>query len=263
MKYFVISDTHSFYTETIKALNEKGYDSTNENHTLILCGDAFDRGKESKQMFEWLQSLPQDRFVYIKGNHEDLLQECYNDIKTGVNLSYHHLHNGTLNTISDICDVNWYDIGLVRETDRKIEKDLQPLLNFIDKKCVDYFETNNYVFVHGWIPCVEEYRQTLGSYQKEMVFDNNWRTGNWSDARWVNGIEAWKKGIKIEGKTIVCGHWHCSWGWSHIDQKRKEFPPKNHIDWQKSFEPYLKDGIAAIDACTAYSGIVNCVIFDN
>ena len=67
---------------------------------------------------------------------------------------------------------------------------------------------------------------------------------------------------EIPGKTIVCGHFHSSWGWSHIDQKRKEWPPKNYKNWQKSFEPYIKEGIMAIDSCCAYSGFLNCLTLE-
>lgn len=60
-------------------------------------------------------------------------------------------------------------------------------------------------------------------------------------------------------KTIVCGHWNCSWGWSHILQKRKEFPNNSRKEWEKSFEPYIEQGIIAFDACTDYSGIINVI----
>jgi len=38
-KYFVASDTHSFYTPFIKELNKTGFDLNNEEHILIICGD--------------------------------------------------------------------------------------------------------------------------------------------------------------------------------------------------------------------------------
>jgi hypothetical protein len=60
----------------------------------------------------------------------------------------------------------------------------------------------------------------------------------------------------------VFGHFHTSYYWSHIKQERKEFPQKNRKEWWKSFEPVILDSIIGIDGCTAYSGIVNCVVFD-
>ena len=50
MRYYVVSDVHSFYTEMIKALTEKGYFEDKEPHKLIICGDMFDRGSESVAM---------------------------------------------------------------------------------------------------------------------------------------------------------------------------------------------------------------------
>ena len=32
--------------------------------------------------------------------------------------------------------------------------------------------------------------------------------------------------------------------------------------WKDSFQPYIKPGIMAIDACTSYSGIVNCIVIE-
>ena len=48
MKYFAISDMHSFYSIAKKSLDEAGFDPDNENHTLVVCGDIFDRGDETK-----------------------------------------------------------------------------------------------------------------------------------------------------------------------------------------------------------------------
>ena len=50
-KYFIFSDTHSFFTILKKELDRKGFDVNNKNHILILCGDLFDRGNESKEIY--------------------------------------------------------------------------------------------------------------------------------------------------------------------------------------------------------------------
>jgi hypothetical protein len=75
-------------------------------------------------------------------------------------------------------------------------------------------------------------------------------------------MHAWARGAKLPGKTIVCGHFHSSWGHSHLHLDRKEFPQKNRVDWQKSFEPFVDEGIIAIDACTPYTGFCNCLVLD-
>ena len=55
IKYFCVSDVHSFYNELINALNSKNFDINNNEHKLILCGDAFDRGDDTVKVFEFLK----------------------------------------------------------------------------------------------------------------------------------------------------------------------------------------------------------------
>lgn len=263
MKYFVISDTHSFYTETIKVLKEKGYDQNNEDHTLILCGDAFDRGNESKEMFDWMKSLPKDRFIYIRGNHEDLLEECYEDIVKGKTTGYHHFTNGTIKTICNLCEIhNPYEIGMNEYVDEKIKNNLRGVLDFISDRCVDFFETKHYVFVHGWIPVKSDIFYCL--------YDKNWRRASKyrkSRSRWLNGMSMRHYNeIKVPNKTVVCGHWHTSWARVNITGELEEEFPANKQDkdmMYETFKPYEEDGIIAIDACTAYSGFVNCIVLED
>ena len=142
-----------------------------------------------------------------------------------------------------IYDPTWRD---------KIIAIMQPVLDWIEKKCVDYFEVGNFVCVHGWVPCY----QGLDDFRDATKAD-------WERARWDNGMKMWSNPMcRVDGKTVICGHWHCSWGWSHLKQLRKEFPPTNRSDWQKSFEPFVEDGIIAIDACTSYSNLCNVIVIE-
>jgi hypothetical protein len=63
-------------------------------------------------------------------------------------------------------------------------------------------------------------------------------------------------GITEPGKTIVCGHFHCSWG--HAKEGRG-------AEWGEGavFDPYRSEGIIALDACTSYSGKVNCIVIED
>ena len=48
----------------------------NSGDRLILLGDLFDRGSESWEVFQTVQKLDEsmgERFVLLKGNHEDYL----------------------------------------------------------------------------------------------------------------------------------------------------------------------------------------------
>jgi hypothetical protein len=70
-------------------------------------------------------------------------------------------------------------------------------------------------------------------------------------------MEAAHNGILEAGKTIVCGHWHCSFGHARYEQYGSDFED------DANFDPYCAEGILAIDACTAFSHRVNCVVIED
>jgi hypothetical protein len=254
-KIFVMSDVHSFYDAMMTALDEKGFDKDNPTHHIVICGDLFDRGPDAVKLFEFIKEMSeQGRLTYVCGNHEDLLFECANEIRRGRGVSHHHISNGTFDTICQFTGMSKYDLCFGPLDKAEYEKKIMPLLDFINLNTVDYAEFADYIFVHGWIPC----DPVLGN----VADDWDLSTADWEGARWINGMHAWAKGAKLPGKTIVCGHFHSSWGHSHLHLDRKEFPQKNREDWQKSFEPFVDEGIIAIDACTAYTGIVNCLVLE-
>lgn len=252
-KYFITSDVHSFFDQLMVALSEKGFDKDNNDHIFCICGDLFDRGDQTVELFEFVNSMQaQNRLIYVAGNHESLLFDCLTEISRGQLPGRHHFHNGTIKTICQFCGQNEW-IMYDPTWRRQICETMQPVLDFISDNCVDYAEIGDYVLVHGWVPCY----QGLDDFRDATSDD-------WERARWENGMEMWKyPRCRVEGKTVICGHFHCSWGWSNIRQERKEFPQKNMKGWKKSFEPFIDDGIMAIDACTAYSDICNVVVIED
>ena len=227
--YFVVSDVHSYYSEFIKALNEAGFDINNSEHFLVLCGDAFDRGSEAVSMFNFMKSL-NDRLIYIRGNHEDLLFDCVKDLKENEGCaSIHHYQNGTVDTIIQFKNANI----------------LEEVLEFIDNHTVDYFELDKYIFCHGWIPT--KYNNNL-----DLDFKKEATTEEWQKCRWFNGMAEWHKGNKLDNRTVVCGHWHCSYGnYNYHNIGSGEF------ESDSSFESFVDTGIIALDSCTAFSKKVN------
>lgn len=116
---------------------------------------------------------------------------------------------------------------------------------------LDYFETEHYVFTHGWIP-------SIPNRDKSYSYISSWREADreqWNQARWFNGMDAAQ--TADENKTIVCGHWHTSYGHSKYEHKGTEFGE------DADFSPYYGPGIIAIDACTAFSGKVNCLVMED
>ena len=72
-------------------------------------------------------------------------------------------------------------------------------------------------------------------------------------------MEMWhNRACREPNKTIVCGHWHCSWGHVMYEDKGKY----TEFDASANWEPFAADGILAIDACTAYTQKINCVIIE-
>ena len=280
-KYFIVSDIHSAYTPLKTALTEKGFDLANPEHILVVNGDLFDRMDESKQLLEFVKSLD-DRFIYVRGNHEDLLQDLYADIMSNRPIGSHHFSNGTVKTICDLCDLTHTDFNNWGYTDNaqlKIKEIIGDLLDYIESKCINYFEiANKYIITHCWIPLIEKEdnyyyysakKLYLGIYDKWNIDPTaledkeffEYRS-KWMASRWGNPFECWKQKMCPEGKVIVSGHWHTSYGFSHIDMKLKEWPDKNRKDWQDSFKIWKRDNFIAIDGCVAYSGIVNCLVIN-
>lgn len=256
-KYFTVSDVHSFYSELSDALHRKGFDLTDPEHILVICGDAFDRGSESIKLFEFIKDLhKENRLVYVRGNHEDLLMNFVDAIRKNKNIGMHHISNGTAHTVAQITNTTVYDV-VGQTVDRKsFDEKIDELLSFINSVTVDYFELGKTVFVHGWVP-------TATDAEGKIIVHENWRDGGWSDARWDNGMEMFHFNIfPMDKEIVVCGHWHTSFAWANYEKKCSEW------NADAIFDPYIKYSkdcyhmIVAIDACTAHTYTVNCVVFD-
>ena len=77
-KYFIVSDIHSFYDELATGLTLSGFEYNNPDHILVVCGDVFDRGEQTLEVYDFLSSLPKKRCILIKGNHESLYLKLLN-----------------------------------------------------------------------------------------------------------------------------------------------------------------------------------------
>lgn len=244
MKYFIFSDVHSFYDELMLALNNAGFDKDNPEHIIVSCGDLLDRGPKPLQCLRFVNSLPKERKILIRGNHEDLMEEMIARRES----RHHDWHNGTIQTALDLAG---YGLTTFDESEMFDEMRNHPDYNEYINSTIDYYEDDENIFVHGWIP-------------DDSTYDN-WRDGDWKQARWVNGMKAWSQGTKVEGKTIYCGHFHTSWGHSKLHKVGPEWDNKystNPEHRKAHFEPFIDDGICAIDACTAYSHKVNVVVVE-
>jgi serine/threonine protein phosphatase 1 len=240
-KLFIVADVHGHYYEMWKALNEKGFDINNDDHIFVSCGDLLDRGTKPAECLQYVLSIPKDRRILIRGNHEDM----YEDIFNRGYFASHDAHNGATLTFRLLH-------GDMNERDQKVIIDSvkeHPLLKQYLSETIDCYETEKSVFVHGWIPCYVSYNNAI-NIEKPNEED-------WYDARWINGMKAWHYGSRKDGKTIYCGHWHTSYGHSIIDNKCSEFGE------DAIFEPFVKDGIVALDGCVAHTKKVNCYVIED
>lgn len=260
-KFFVVSDVHSFYTPLKKALDDKGFDPNNEDHWLIVCGDAFDRGDESYETLKFLMQL--ERKILIRGNHDDLLEECCMREFP----EWHDASNGTKKTIEDIGGA-----GYGRPFDECCQITLNKTAAYRGL-LRNYFETQNYIFVHSWIPTNVKFDgDSKPWYQqgKKLTWMEDWRNANeveWEEAMWGNPFVRWQQGLNQTGKTIVFGHWHCSTGHSMLSEiKVSEYESEctiSEFEDDAIWEPFIHDNIIAIDRCTSYTGEVNVLVLDD
>ena len=257
MKYYVTADVHGYFTELKTALAEQGFFEDTEPHKLVILGDLYDRGTEALQLQDFiLHLMSKEQVILIRGNHEDLTLDLLHNWSRKSYLQRHHNLNGTVDTVCQLTGFSEREV--YTKTDAVGQSFLQnPLVQTIIPAMVDYFETEHYILVHGWIPCTPI---SLSSTEKEYVPIPDWRNASkelWDKARWINGMEAAHGGIVEPGKTILCGHWHCSFGHAHYAHDGSEF------ENDANFTPYRANGIIALDACTAFSEKVNCIVIED
>jgi len=257
MKYYVVADIHSYYEPLKNALIEKGFFDDKEPHKLIVCGDLFDRGIEACAVQAFIADLlEKNQAVLIRGNHEDLTLDLLHSWDSHSYFFSHHISNGTVSTVLQLTGENETRLKLCPEQILKKMQDTVFMKNIIPAM-VDYYETEHYIFVHGWIPC-RLFKVNNNAFRYEAI--ENWRESSfdeWNISRWTNGMDAAYNGILDCKKTIVCGHWHCSFGHSRFEGKGSE------LGKDADFSPYYAKGIIAIDACTAISRKINCLVIDD
>ena len=240
MKYFVVSDTHGFTTLFRRAVRESGFERGNPDHLLVHLGDCFDRGYENPEMLDYLDTIKNK--IMIRGNHEDLLLHVFDSGKIGLR----DLHNGTDITVTQffgqesISNEGKVSTAEDPETERRIRDFIGGMLN--------YYETANYVFTHGWVPLDTEADDGPAVRQ-------DWRDAGeytWEGARFLEWQQTYAKNLILPDKTIVCGHRPAAFGY-YFDPSREPDDPS----------AFYGNGVIAIDATTVRSGKVNVIVIED
>jgi len=259
MKYFVVSDIHGFYNELIDGLRKSGFNKRNKNHTLIVCGDVFDRGPDTVKVYKFLMSIPKSRCILIRGNHEQLyLSLLYKSFP-----ERHDFHNKTVSTFCQIAnmDERYLDFNYWRTNALHEGKDMyfyddnafsywssikekvmnSEITNWIKSdRWINYFELDKFVFVHSFVPT------KLDDDSMDTVYNPNWRDkdADWDSAIWGCPFAQYQDGLFKEEKTLVVGHWHTSDFYAKLD---------NNHNYDNTCAPiYYSDGLVGIDGGCMY-----------
>lgn len=272
MRYFIVSDIHSFCSELKYALRRAGFNKKNKNHTLIVCGDIFDRGDETIKVYNYLKSIPKKRCILIKGNHESLYKKLLNKSFPG----RHDFSNGTVKAFCNIASIDeeklnkyyWIEQSFANSLDYdQIEEKLYSTWNKIktivanhevtkwlnSKQWINYFEVDKYIFVHSFIPAKvkDEWKDTHPYKLRSFCYEYrpDWRKATdteWEEATWGDPIENYNYELfqpeEDKGKVLVVGHWHTSDFYSRLNYI--------NIDTQ---EIYYSKNLIAIDGGVKYN----------
>lgn len=234
-KIFVVSDVHGHYTLLKDALDKAGFDKENEEHLLVCCGDYFDRGNENVEVLKFFERLKYK--VLLRGNHEDLLLKLF---QTGKILPHNYI-NGTLQTLTDF--LGKYSIDPADDT-----IDFSGRTRIVDRVCefidetINYFETENYVFVHGWLA------ENAETHEKRKKIGNE----AWGEARWTKWTEKYDGSKPLSDKTLVCGHVP-TFAAGKFDKTRDK----------TNSEIFYGNGLIVIDAGTFDTKRVNVLVLED
>lgn len=263
-KYFVFSDVHGEYNALIRSLEEAGYERGNPNHKLVSLGDNFDRGPDSRKIYNF---LTQNNAICVKGNHDLMFQEYLEKGMDGEFVLFNILHNGlgeTIKSFSGLQD-NQFSVGTLQMARNNIQNK-DRLLNWI-KSMPIFYETDTFIFVHAginpkksnwkdtdehyalWdiedshIPCVNVNNKVVifGHHHAFRVRNNGLEAGMGDSD--INSVEITNNSIDENGHT----HHFKLLSYGNTDENR----------------PYISGNKIAIDGCTNLTKKVNVVVVED
>lgn len=255
MKIFAISDVHGHYEEMRDALYKHKFDENDENHLLVVCGDLFDRGDESLEVYHYLKSLTdKKRAIVLRGNHEPFF---INWLK-GNNTPFNYLRNGMSHTIDSFlertnafmsycfidkeCEPSQSAFEDFSEIARKEILEHEPeLLEWLENLPY-YYETEHFIFTHASIDIAEDdWRYPCKRYYNF----SGWEACTWDDGSFFG------KEIRNTDKKIVIGHFDSG----HLREMYGIGSRDDHSIL------YRRDGkVIALDACTILTKEINVLV---
>ena len=226
MRTFVVGDIHGHFKALVDALNRADF---TPNDRLVVAGDMFDRGHESKEVWAFLQEIPNK--VLLWGNHERML---LNTIREGY-CSYVDRLNGVDKTINSFIDdplcIDFKNNGVLAALEVELREQL----------------------VWAWEDGTHYVSHSLDASMFNSG-DINWEKAVWTDPCEVIGAQ-WAKvelyDADLPHKTLLFGHWHARQVREVFGEVSKDavivLPGANGRSW------------VALDTCTARSSHLGIV----
>ena len=246
-KIFAVSDIHGCCGALKKSLENAGFVPNDDACLLIVIGDCFDRGAENREVFDFLNSITNK--IIVRGNHEDMLGQI---------LDKRHIGRAGFSNGMDTTLYSFFGDRVIGDPDiyyqyaykldfRGREDTVKELKEFL-AKTYDYFETENYVFTHGWLPV--GFDEEGNCFVKED-FRYEIPSG-WDRARFMEWYRMYGADAMLKEKTIVCGHRASRFACLLGEMREPE-----------DYSPFYGDGLIAIDTSTAQSDKVNVLVIED
>ena len=228
MKYFVVSDIHSEYKRLLEALDAAGFNP--EQDTLVVAGDAFDRGQYPIETLKFIMSTCKYH-ICVAGNHDLDLKSLWYHMSVSGRVN----RNGTLATAWAF----WYKAD--DATVRLLEQYFRELIPSVE---INDAARGKVLIVHGWAA-----HETL----------------DWTDATWVNTKQILAELSHEQANpcipevdTLIIGHW---WSWDlRGATEPDDCAPFEAVYPNRAGKPTT---ILGIDGMTNYpAGRVNVVVLE-
>jgi predicted phosphodiesterase len=242
MRYFVISDVHGNINALNHALDTCGFESGNNDHLLICNGDMFDRGFDSKAVFERINNIP--NAIHIKGNHDTMLLEFFTD-PGSPKVEFNYNENGMRATLASFAEIPNNDIDMVWTKKRDMLRDkviaMNPPLYKYLHELKDFYETKTHIIAHAGINTTPEVDWRETSTLQQLTWDRDFL---FKDTSHIN-------------KVIVVGH-------TCVDSIRKELMDNGYLEAGiYDRRPVVFQNKVYIDGCAYRSnGQVNVYEFE-
>jgi len=172
MRLLAIGDIHG-YKVALEALLSHVAPSPSDQ--VIFLGDYVHKGPDTAGTLELLAGLGESHrdWVFLRGNHDQLLIDAYRDPSTF----------GVWEALSGENPLSSYGAGTTADQLMKVP---ERHIRFLEGRCRDVFETDDFIFVHGGI------RPDVAPGEEEL-----------EHLHWMKVTQAVPH---HSSRTVICGH---------------------------------------------------------